>query len=216
MTIVSSDKDLMQLVAPGVSMLDPIKNRAIGPAEVFEKFGVAPEKVVDVQSLAGDSTDNIPGVPGIGIKTAAALIAEYGDLDTLLARASEIKQPKRRESLLEFADQARLSRRLVRLADDAPVPLPLDEVRAQRPDPEVLFPFLRLQGFKNIVARIENEFLHGHRPVVVLIWLLVIEVVVRLRSRLVEDDPSLAWIVVDNLRIGLVYAVLLEAFKLGS
>ncbi len=166
-TIVSSDKDLMQLVGPGVSMLDPIKNRSIGPAEVFEKFGVNPDKVVDVQALAGDSTDNIPGVPGIGIKTAALLITEYGDLDTLLARAGEIKQPKRRSSLLEFADQARLSRQLVKLAADAPVPVPLEEVRARRPDPEVLFSFLRLQGFKNIVARIESEFLHGQHPVVV-------------------------------------------------
>ena len=166
-TIVSSDKDLMQLVGPGVAMLDPIKNRSIGPDEVFEKFGVPPEKVVDVQSLAGDSTDNIPGVPGIGIKTAAALITEYGDLDTLLARAGEIKQPKRRESLLNFADQARLSRTLVRLAADAPVPMPLDEVKAHRPDPELLFPFLREQGFKSLVARIENEFLHGHHSPVV-------------------------------------------------
>ncbi|MEI7610601.1 MAG: 5'-3' exonuclease H3TH domain-containing protein, partial [Rhodospirillaceae bacterium] len=166
-TIVSSDKDLMQLVGPGVAMLDPIKNRSIGPDEVFEKFGVGPDKVVDVQSLAGDSTDNIPGVPGVGIKTAAALITEYGDLDTLLARAGEIKQPKRRESLLTFADQARLSRTLVRLATDAPVPMPLDEVKAHRPDPELLFPFLREQGFKSLVARIENEFLHGHHSPVV-------------------------------------------------
>ncbi len=166
-TIVSSDKDLMQLVGPGVSMLDPIKNRSIGPAEVFEKFGVPPEKVVEVQSLAGDSTDNIPGVPGIGIKTAAQLITEYGDLESLLARATEIKQPKRRESLIAFADQARLSHRLVRLAADAPVPVPLDDVKAHRPDPEVLFPFLLQQGFKSIVARIENEFLHGRHPVVV-------------------------------------------------
>ena len=166
-TIVSSDKDLMQLVGPGVAMLDPLKNRAIGPAEVVEKFGVPPEKVVDVQALAGDSTDNIPGVPGIGVKTAAQLIIEYGDLDTLLARAGEIKQPKRRESLLTFADQARLSRTLVKLADDAPVPVPLAEVRAHRPDPEVLFPFLRLQGFKSIVARIESEFLHARHSVVV-------------------------------------------------
>ena len=166
-TIVSSDKDLMQLVGPGVAMLDPLKNRAIGPAEVVEKFGVPPEKVVDVQALAGDSTDNIPGVPGIGVKTAAQLIIEYGDLDTLLARAGEIKQPKRRESLLAFADQARLSRTLVKLADDAPVPVPLAEVKAHRPDPEVLFPFLRLQGFKSIVARIENEFLHARHSMVV-------------------------------------------------
>ncbi|HRD77082.1 MAG TPA: 5'-3' exonuclease H3TH domain-containing protein, partial [Hyphomicrobiaceae bacterium] len=119
-TIVSSDKDLMQLVGPNVAMLDTMKNRRIGHAEVIEKFGVPPEKVVDVQSLAGDSVDNVPGVPGIGIKTAAELITQYGDLDTLLAKAGEIKQPKRRERLIEFADQARVSRDLVRLKDDVP------------------------------------------------------------------------------------------------
>ncbi len=160
--IVSSDKDLMQLVGPGVSMLDPIKNKTLGPAEVFEKFGVTPDKVVDVQALAGDSTDNVPGVPGIGIKTAALLINEYGDLDTLLSRAGEIKQAKRKQSLLEFAEQARISRQLVQLAMETPVPVPLDSLRAQRPDPDILFAFLREQGFKTIVHRIENEFLHGH------------------------------------------------------
>ncbi|HWK32782.1 MAG TPA: 5'-3' exonuclease H3TH domain-containing protein, partial [Hyphomicrobium sp.] len=103
-TVVSSDKDLMQLVQPGVVMFDAMKNKKLGRDEVIEKFGVPPDKVVDVQSLAGDSTDNVPGVPGIGIKTAADLIKEYGDLDTLLARASEIKQPKRRDKLIEFAD----------------------------------------------------------------------------------------------------------------
>ncbi len=161
-TIVSSDKDLMQLVGPGVRMLDPLKYRTIGPAEVVEKFGVPPAQVVDVQALAGDSTDNVPGVPGIGIKTAAQLIREYGDLESLLARAGEIKQPKRRDSLITFADQARLSRRLVQLAADAPVPVPLDQLRAQRPDPEILFPFLREQGFQSVVSRIELEFLRGH------------------------------------------------------
>ena len=111
-TVVSSDKDLMQLVRPGVTMFDGMKSKRIGRDEVIEKFGVPPEKVVDVQSLAGDSIDNVPGVPGIGIKTAAELIAAYGDLDSLLARAGEIKQPKRREKLIEFAEQARISRRL--------------------------------------------------------------------------------------------------------
>ncbi len=167
-TIVSSDKDLMQLVGPGVRMLDPLKYRTIGPAEVLEKFGVPPAQVVDVQALAGDSTDNVPGVPGIGIKTAAHLITEYGDLETLLTRAGEIKQPKRRQSLIEFADQARLSQRLVRLAADAPVPVPLDQLRAHRPDPEILFAFLREQGFQSVVARIELEFLHGQSHGVVV------------------------------------------------
>ena len=117
-TIVSSDKDLMQLVRPGIGMLDTMKNRTIGPDEVREKFGVTPDKVVDVQALAGNSTDNVPGVPGIGVKTAAELINEYGDLETLLARAGEIKQPKRRERLTEFAMQARLSLDLVTLKAD--------------------------------------------------------------------------------------------------
>ena len=123
-TIVSSDKDLMQLIYDGkVEMLDPMKNRRIGPAEVIERFGVPPDKVIEVQALIGDSIDNVPGVPGIGVKTAAKLIAEFGDLETLLARAGEIKQNKCRESLIEFAEQARLSARLVKL-DDA---VPLDE-----------------------------------------------------------------------------------------
>src|SRR3978361_2104926 len=110
-TIVSSDKDLMQLVTDKVTMYDTMKDRRIGIAEVIEKFGVPPEKVVEVQALAGDSTDNVPGVPGIGIKTAAQLIIEYGDLETLLKRAGEIKQPKRREALIEHAEKARISRR---------------------------------------------------------------------------------------------------------
>ena len=112
-TIVSSDKDLMQLVNDRVSLWDGMKDKTIGEAEVIEKFGVAPDRVIDVQALAGDSTDNIPGVQGIGIKTAAELINTYGDLDTLLERAEEIKQPKRRERLIEQADMARISRQLV-------------------------------------------------------------------------------------------------------
>src|SRR6202163_873714 len=114
-TIVSSDKDLMQLVNDCVIMYDTMKDRRIGVPEVVEKFGVPPEKVVEVQALAGDSTDNVPGVPGIGIKTAAQLIVEYGDLETLLKRAGEIKQPKRREALIENAEKARISRKLVLL-----------------------------------------------------------------------------------------------------
>src|SRR5262245_11322441 len=117
-TIVSSDKDLMQLIQPGIVMLDTMKNRSIGPDEVRERFGVPPAKVVDVQALAGDATDNVPGVPGIGIKTAAELINAYGDLETLLARASEIKQPKRRQALAENEKNARLSKELVKLDED--------------------------------------------------------------------------------------------------
>ena len=114
-TIVSSDKDLMQLVGNGVTMYDTMKDKRIGPAEVIEKFGVPPEKVIEAQALIGDSTDNVPGVPGIGTKTAAQLLTEYGDLETLLARAGEIKQEKRRQSLIDNAELARLSKKLVTL-----------------------------------------------------------------------------------------------------
>ena len=155
--IVSSDKDLMQLVSERVSMFDAIKNRRIGPAEVKEKFGVGPERVVDVQALAGDSTDNVPGVPGIGVKTAAQLIQAYGDLDTLLTRASEIKQPKRRQSLIDFADQARLSRELVRLWDKVPTDVTMPQLRRQRPDPSQLLAFLDEQGFRAIMAKVRSR-----------------------------------------------------------
>jgi len=156
--IVSSDKDLMQLVRPGVSMLDPMKNRTIGPNEVFEKFGVTPDKVVDVQALAGDPTDNVPGVPGIGIKTAAQLIEEYGDLDTLLARAGEIKQPKRREALTNNADDARVSRELVRLKNDVEVTEPWTGFSTRKPDPATLMAFISEQGFRSLKARAEGHF----------------------------------------------------------
>src|SRR5579864_1023648 len=139
--IVSSDKDLMQLVGPQVSMLDTMKNVRIGIPEVVEKFGVPPEKVVDVQALCGDSVDNVPGAPGIGIKTASALINEYGDLDTLLARASEIKQDKRRQTLIDFADQIRLSRELVRLDCNTPLPEPIEQLAVNESDPETLAGF---------------------------------------------------------------------------
>ena len=161
-TIVSSDKDLMQLVGPRVRMLDPMKNKFIGADEVVEKFGVGPDKVVDVQSLAGDSTDNVPGVPGIGIKTAAQLLDEYGDLDTLLARAGEIKQNKRRENLIEFADQARISRRLVTLRADVPVEESIAAFRKKRPDPDILIPFLEEQGFRSVLAKVRAEFGADH------------------------------------------------------
>lgn len=164
-TIVSSDKDLMQLVSDRVCMWDSIKNRKIGPEQVVEKFGVPPEKVVDVQSLAGDSTDNVPGVPGIGIKTAAQLIQEYGDLDTLLTRAIEIKQNKRRESLIEHADKARLSRELVRLRDDVPLTIPLTQLERRQPDLEHLERFLTEQGFKSILARLHSRHPKEKAPV---------------------------------------------------
>jgi DNA polymerase-1 len=155
--IVSSDKDLMQLVGPGVTMLDPIKYKPIGEAEVREKFGVGPDKVIDVQALAGDSVDNVPGVPGIGVKTAAELIITYGDLDTLLMRAGEIKQPKRRENLLANADKARISRDLVTLKTDVPVKDGLDTLMRKPADPAVLHGFLETQGFRSVITRLQGE-----------------------------------------------------------
>jgi DNA polymerase I len=160
-TIVSSDKDLMQLVGGTIELFDPIKSRRIGDAEVREKFGVGPDKVVDVQALAGDSSDNVPGVPGIGVKTAAELINTYGDLDNLLARAGEIKQPKRREALMASADLARLSRDLVRLRDDVPLPATLDSFARREPDAAQLLPFLKENQFRTILARVEPRLAKG-------------------------------------------------------
>ncbi|HEV2000449.1 MAG TPA: DNA polymerase I [Xanthobacteraceae bacterium] len=155
-TIIAGDKDMMQLIRPGVTMYDPMpgRERRIGPNEVVEKFGVAPDKVAEVQSLAGDSTDNVPGVPGIGIKTAAALIQEYGDLETVLARASEIKQEKRRESLIQFAEQARVSKKLVVLKDDAPVHIPLVQLHLDGVDPKRLVAFLKAMEFTSLTNRV--------------------------------------------------------------
>jgi DNA polymerase-1 len=161
-TIVSSDKDLMQLVNDRVSMFDAMKNQRIGAEQVMEKFGVAPDKVVEVQALAGDSTDNVPGVPGIGVKTAAQLLSEYGDLETLLSRAGEIKQPKRRQTLLDNAELARISLRLVQLRADVPVEHPLEDFVRRDVDLEALTAFLKEQSFKSILARIEAK--HGVGP----------------------------------------------------
>jgi DNA polymerase I len=156
-TILSSDKDMMQLVADGrIMMRDPMTDRPIGEAEVREKFGVGPDKVIEVQALCGDSTDNVPGVPGIGVKTAAELINAYGDLETLLGRASEIKQPKRRQTLIENEKNARLSKELVKLDDDVPLPCPLSALRVKPYDPDKLFPFLdemELRALKTRVVR---------------------------------------------------------------
>jgi DNA polymerase-1 len=160
-TIVSSDKDLMQLVGPGVTMYDPIKQRSIGPDEVREKFGVGPEQVIDVQALCGDSVDNVPGVPGIGVKTAAELINLHGDLETLLTKAGEIKQPKRRQSLIDFAEQARISRKLVELRNDVPPPCPLDDLKLRPTDHGKLVAFLREQGFRQLSSRIEQRQLRS-------------------------------------------------------
>ncbi|HVD85502.1 MAG TPA: DNA polymerase I [Bradyrhizobium sp.] len=153
-TIVSSDKDLMQLVTDCVTMYDTMKDRRIGIAEVIEKFGVPPEKVVEVQALAGDSTDNVPGVPGIGVKTAAQLIVEYGDLETLLKRAGEIKQPKRREALIENAEKARISRQLVLLDDKVELEVPLAELAVHEPDARKLIAFLKAMEFSALTRRV--------------------------------------------------------------
>ncbi len=155
-TIVSSDKDLMQLVGNGVDMMDPMKNKRIGPDEEFEKFGVAPDRVVDVQALSGDSVDNVPGAPGIGAKTAALLIHEYGDLETLLARAGEIKQDKRRESLVDNADLIRISKRLVQLDCETPLDFTLDSLELQEPAPERLMEFLNLMEFRTLTRRVSE------------------------------------------------------------
>jgi DNA polymerase-1 len=158
-TIVSSDKDLMQLVEDGkVQLLDTMKNKLIGSAEVMERFGVPPSKVIEVQALAGDSTDNVPGVRGIGVKTAAELINAYGDLETLLKRAGEIKQPKRREALIEHAELARISKRLVTLDDKVPVKEGIDEFDAHEPDPKTLIGFLKAMEFNSITRRAASHF----------------------------------------------------------
>ena len=153
-TILSSDKDLMQLVSDEVRMRDPMSDRPIAEAEVREKFGVGPNKVIEVQALCGDSTDNVPGVPGIGVKTAAELINTYGDLESLLAHAHEIKQPKRREALIENEAKARLSKELVKLDDDVPLPCPLSALKVKPYNPEKLFPFLDEMELRALKGRI--------------------------------------------------------------
>ncbi len=165
--IMSSDKDMMQLVGDGVSMHDPMKQRHIGPREVEERFGVGPAKVIEVQALAGDSSDNVPGVPGIGVKTAAQLINDFGDLDSLLARAEEIKQPKRRQNLIEHAELARVSRQLVTLRDDAPVTETLDDLVLAETDPEALFAFLEELELGKLAARLGQRFESAEVPAAV-------------------------------------------------
>lgn len=156
-TIISSDKDLMQLVGGGVEMLDAMKNRRIGVEEVEEKFGVGPERVIDVQSLAGDSVDNIPGAPGIGVKIAALLIQEYGDLDNLLANAEGIKQPKRRQTLIEKAEQIRMSRELVTLKVDTPVVDSIDDFEVRDPVPDDVLAFIASMEFRTLATRMASK-----------------------------------------------------------
>ena len=156
-TIVSSDKDLMQLIGPGIDMLDTMKNARIAAAEVEEKFGVGPELVGDILALMGDSVDNIPGVKGIGPKTAAKLITEYGDLDAVLAAAPEMKPSKMRDNLIEFEADARLSRVLVTLREDCPLPIALEDFRLQDIPKDPLAKFLDLHGFKSLLRKLVAE-----------------------------------------------------------
>ncbi|MFT9361422.1 DNA polymerase I [Acetobacter okinawensis] len=165
-TIISSDKDLMQLVGQGVCMLDPIKQTPIGPAEVEAKFGVPPEKVVDVQALMGDPTDNVPGVPGIGPKTASALINEFGTLEDVLSAAPEMKKSKKRDMLIEHAQAARLSLQLVTLATDVPLPVPVADLITREPDKLVLADWLDSMGFRSVLTRMgmgSTSGAHAHR-----------------------------------------------------
>ncbi|MFK7874487.1 MAG: DNA polymerase I [Paracoccaceae bacterium] len=156
-TIISSDKDMMQLVGGGVEMLDAMKNKRIDVDGVHEKFGVGPERVVDVQALAGDSVDNVPGAPGIGIKTAALLINEFGSLEELLDRAEDIKQPKRRQTLIEKRDQIEMSKRLVQLDYNTPLDFTLDDLEVQDPKPDVLMSFLAEMEFRTLTKRIADQ-----------------------------------------------------------
>lgn len=155
-TIVSADKDLMQLVDDQIYLYDPMKKKAIKQQEVIDKFGVPPRQVIDVQALAGDSSDNVPGVPGIGIKTAADLISTYMSLELLLASAHTIKQPKRRQSLIEHAGNARISKKLVTLVDDLPLPLPIDSLFVKDITSETVH-FLDRMGFKTLSGRAQAE-----------------------------------------------------------
>ncbi|MFW2542679.1 DNA polymerase I [Primorskyibacter sp. 2E107] len=156
-TILSSDKDLMQLVGGGVEMLDPMKNKRIDREGVEEKFGVGPERVVDVQALAGDSVDNVPGAPGIGIKTAALLINEFGSLEELLDRAEEIKQPKRRQTLIEHREQIELSKKLVQLDEQMDLPFTLDDLEVREPVAEDLLGFLTKMEFRTLTKRVSDK-----------------------------------------------------------
>ena len=161
--IISSDKDLMQLINNNVALFDPMKDKPLGLSEVFDKFGVTPDKVIDVQALAGDSSDNVPGAPGIGVKTAAELINTFGNLEELLARADEIKQPKRREALIDFKEQIEISKRLVTLLDDVPNIVEPQTFRVREPDPSELLAFLEKMEFTTLTRRVKAQ-LHkeGH------------------------------------------------------
>ena len=157
-TIVSTDKDLMQCIGPNIKMFDAMKNREIRSEQVIEKFGVGPDRVIDIQALAGDAADNIPGIAGIGVKTAALLINEFGNLEGVLSNAQNIKQPKRRAALIEQADLARLSKQLVTLKDDVPIEIPLEDFVKKEIDNEIFVKFLQDQAFKSLISRVESKF----------------------------------------------------------
>jgi len=156
--IVSSDKDLMQLIGEGVSMYDGMKQKTIGPEQVMEKFGVPPAKVRDVLALIGDTSDNIPGIPGIGPKTAAELITQFESFEGVLSRSAEIKQPKRREAVEQNAEKARLSYELIGLCETVPPPIALEALALRKPEPEALLAFLRRMEFRTLAAKFEQKF----------------------------------------------------------
>ena len=155
--IFSSDKDLMQLVGDGVTMYDAMKNRIINRNQVLEKFGVPPESVIDVQALSGDSVDNIPGAPGIGPKTAAQLISEYGTVDSLLERVDEIRQPKRRQSIKDNIENIRISKKLVTLQTNCPLPIPLEELEIRNLDPKIVIGFAQKMEFRTLSRRLMEK-----------------------------------------------------------
>ena len=157
-TIVSSDKDLMQLYKKNIRIYDPMKNKFISNEDINNKFGVNPEKVIDVQALAGDSSDNVPGVPGIGVKTAAELINQYGNLENLLKNADKIKQNKRRETLIQNKDKAIISKKLVTLKKDVPVKNKISEFELKEIDKNKLYNFLREMEFNRLLSSVISTY----------------------------------------------------------
>ena len=214
--IVSSDKDLMQLVRDGVIMRDPIKGlKPIGANEVFAKFGVTPDKVVEVQALAGDSVDNVPGVPGIGVKTAANLINTYGDLENLLAHAEEIKQPKRRETLITNAEKARISRELVTLKDDVPITKSVDDFVFHQPEPDELVRFLDELQISALAERIRAKLDGGPAPAGTMVKPAVAEIEAEGYATVDVDDTLAAWIAEAEANGAVAMAVQTQALNVS-
>lgn len=204
-TVVSADKDLMQLVGGGTVVFDPMKNRVVGEEQVFEKFGVSPDKVIEVQSLMGDSTDNVPGVPGIGPKTAAQLIAEYGTLENLLAHAGDIKQEKRRQALIDNAELARISKKLVTLDDRAPVLTPLEGFAVKAPDEAVLTDFMTEMGFKSLISKVRAFVSEtGGTPAPAVVSPATVPVVREVKTAVVRTKDALKSLVPPMIESGLL------------